>query len=223
MLCKLSFADSTYVAFYPMTSCTGGQDLSEFKNEATMYSVTHITGVEGEPAAGTQFAGLPTSYMSIPTTPNIDVQYSMTILVHVLVEGPGPVLNFGTSQSLGLHIISSGLDSHDILFLPVEREGSISLKRADSPIKSGEWVYVAATYDYKSGMGKLYLDSKSVSNFQLDAETQVKSNADVYIGSYPDADDDFVGAIACLRIYDKVITADELNSGSECPFGRCHY
>ncbi len=200
-----------------MTSCMASSDLSEFGHTGTVNDVTYVDGPQGDTLAATRFIGSTSSNMVINNSPKLDTQYSITILVHLNVEGVGTVLNFGTDRGLGLSIITTN-ENFKIVFHPRTRDEGLGLVQADTNIPTNKWVYVAAVYDYVTGVGTLYLDGNAGATFQLDAQTAIHTQQDIYVGSLA-SESAYTGSVACLRIYNRALPRSEIRSVKECPFG----
>ncbi len=220
LLCVLyNCEDPEHIRFYPLTSCLGGKDLSTYEKDATLTSITYRSGPQDDANAAAQFSAEQQSSIRVESSPELDVQYELTIMLHLIVEAEGSIINFGQEQGVGLNVISTGEDSFDILFIPRERGGTVGIKNAQSSIIPRQWVFVAAVYKYQTGTGELYLDGRKSGSFKLDNKAVLHTNEDIYIGSVVDGDD-FTGSIACLRIYDAAWSTNDIKAANTCPFGK---
>ena len=214
-----SIAVEKPIGFYPFTSCIAGGDISPNDHSADIGKVMYMDGPQGDVNAGLRFTGKSDSNVIIKQISHLDTRYSISILIHVYVEGPGTILNFGGKQGLGLTVLPDGSD-FELLFVPRIRGQDVGLTRIDTKIDAHKWVYIAATYDYATGEGALYLDGNKQGNFQLDPKTELQTNEDIELGTIS-GNSAFIGSVSCLRIFNRALPNNEIRDNKVCPFGKC--
>ena len=75
------------------------------------------------------------------------------------------------------------------------------------PVKSGEWVFLAVTYDQEGDASQLTVGEESVPA----KEGQLgKGHPFVWIGGNPSFGEHFVGDIAHVQVFDRVLTPEEI-------------
>ncbi len=210
----VTISDDSYVGFYPLTGCTGARDYSDYENDGAVSGVDYVSGPQGDINSAAHFEANLNSQVSVASASILDTQYSLTLLLQVQVDTAGTVFHFGTKPGLGLSIIDE--ETLKIQFSTKGRELNQTYEPALAPITRATWVYIAATYDYQSGIGALYLDRSQKATFQMAVNTEILTSKDIFIGG-----DGFSGNIACVRIYDRVLSSTEISDQTNCPTGKC--
>ncbi len=123
------------------------------------------------------------------------------------------IFDFGTSAADGYMFLcpynDSGMTAYAITASDNNNEQSLTA----TPPAVGEWVHMAVIQE--GNTAKIYIDGKAVSagSFTNTPKNSIGSSAKHYIGkSQFDADPYFKGEIMDLRIYDKSLTEDEVNT-----------
>ncbi len=185
------------------------RDYSEFKHDAMVPKLKYEAGPQGDVNAAAMFTDM-TGPMTIPKASHLDVKYSVTVLMHVQPHDVGNLLSFGGPEGHGLSIS----EDDKLTFSPVGQTPGAPLEGPKTDIDiSNKWQYVAMTYDYTGGAGKVYIDGNEKNSVQI-GKNIMKTDEDIEVGG-----GNFTGLISCLRIYDRALTRQEINDAKACPLG----
>ena len=194
---------------YPLNSQFGTRDLSSHENPpGVLYNVQLAPGPFGEPNGSYRFFGSSTSYIEFPNNGGLDTRYSMTLLAWVFAENTdGPIFNYGVDY-YGVHFWVVG----GYLFCRFPTRSGIFLNPLYSgKLNQGAWNFVGASYDYHSGLAKLWIEGKvyeeqNINTHELDTSGAVRMG--VLTG-----DDRFLkGRISCMQVYNKALTEREVHA-----------
>lgn len=199
------------VGLYPFNDIYKTADASCYGNlGGTPQDVNLATGPFGKGNTAYEFAGIGTSYISIPRSRHLDTKYSITILVWILQTGQaGSIIQYLNSDRGGeihptstdsVEIRTSRANSVTAQF--VDRGGKLNaiLKNKDTT-SLNTWQYVGASYDHDSGTAKLWIDGQEVHQISM-GKLELSTDRDIQIGSGQGKGDSFEGRISCIQVYD---------------------
>ena len=211
------------VAVYPFTSASKNRDVSSYVNPpATFSGVYYTRGPDNHPRGALSFRGSRTSYVLIPNNGCLDTRYSLTIIMWVYPESSGPLLHFNP-KGWGLHLWIINRFRLFARFVP--RSGK-SVKALYKRIKPRQWNYIAATYDRRTGLASLWLDSLPIIQRRLGRfRSGLATNYPIVIGSKPGDRRKFRGKIACVQMYNYAMNGQQIRSKKKQCFreGLCCY
>jgi len=171
-----------------------------------------ITGYYG---GALQFAGSPDRVV-VPYDPQLNPEETFTVSVWANVE-PGssgwrsPITSRDDYPQRG-YIIYAGTDGNWQFWIGT---GGGWSNAAGPPIVTGEWTHVAATYS--PGEQKLYINAELVG----EASGTISLNEQQYLSigagrtDMPQGDYFYAGMIDDVRLYDHVLTGDEIGTSME--------
>jgi hypothetical protein len=171
--------------------------------------------VDGYFGGGLQFAGSPERVV-VPYDPQLNPEEAFTVSVWANVE-PGssgwrsPITSRDDAPQRG-YIIYAGDDGNWQFWVGT---GGGWSNAAGPAIQTGEWTHVAATY--VPGEQKLYINGELVG----EATGTMSLNEQQYLSigagrtDYPQGDYFFAGIIDDVRLYDHVLSEDEIRSSME--------
>lgn len=147
---------------FPLNGLHGTRDISANRNPPGITHDVHLApGPYGHPQGSYQFYGSSTSYIEFPNNEGLDVRYSITVLAMVKRENDrGPIFHYARASG-----------THGFRFWIVEYYDSGSVY-ANSPswttkphthIDSNKWYYVGISYDYYSGVAKIWVNGTATS------------------------------------------------------------
>lgn len=171
-------------------------------------NVQLAAGPKGNTGGSYRFLGSSNSYIELPNNGGLDTMFSLTIVMWVYPEGPedGPIFNYGTSTYLwGVHFWIAG---GNFFFRSVDRHGKM-YPVTTSPATSDQWRYVAGSYDYNTGVARLWIDGvevtqKTVGVFQLATDLNVR------IGAKTDDNRYFKGRVTGIQVYNVALSRDQI-------------
>ena len=144
------------VALYPLNGVHGTSDIGPNKNPPGIPSDVHLApGPFGQPQGSYQFSGSANSYIEIPNNGGLDTKYSITVLAWVNRENhQGPIFDYVWGFHFWIWVGAGNV------FANLHLVWSAQL---NSPIASHSWYYVGASYDFSSGIAKVWVNGEAAS------------------------------------------------------------
>ena len=195
-------------AVYPLNGQFGTADLSSHENPPGVpYGVQLAPGPFGQANGSYQFSGNSTSYIEFPNNGGLDTRYSMTLLAWVFLENTGPIFNYGVNY-FGVHFWVSG---GYLFYRSVTRSGISINPLYSCKINQGAWNFVGASYDYHSGVEKLWIEGK-VCEEQNISTVELHTYGAVRMGVLTGDDRFLKGRISCMQVYNKALMEREVHA-----------
>lgn len=196
------------MAVYPFDRVRAGRDISRGRNpSARIIGVKYGQGPDGRTDGSTEFYGRPNSYVEIPNRGKLDARYSITFLIWVYHNGrKGPIVNYNPN-GYGVHL---WMTSYRQLFLRfMHRDGRTTRPLRSNRLKYRAWNYVGATYDERSGIATLWLNSQPVARRRL-GRVRLSTNHPIRLGAIRRSRNYFKGRIFCLQLYSVALTRKQI-------------
>ena len=196
---------------YPLNNKTLANDVSPYEGVGKAVGTIFSPGINGEPGGSIEVQGNKTSYVELSKSAgNLNIKSSITILLYVYPMGrPGPIVNYKKSEH-GVQIYEEGYKR--TLAARVNRRDSsyTSAVKKDGVLKLNKWNFIGMTYDYSSGLVKLWHEGDEVASTNI-GSTQIATQFDVRIGARQRPNDKyFRGRVACLQFYSTALTQREI-------------
>ena len=194
---------------YKLTSAAGRKDSSRNKNAAAKFvGVRYTYGPDRHPKGALSFSGRRNSYVLIPNTGCLDTKSSITILGWVYPESAGPLFHYNP-KGWGVHLWMTRANELFMRFVGRKRKRMPYLK--SRKIRPRAWNYIAATYNHRTGMATLFVNSrpairKRIGRFSFGLAT----NYAVVIGAKPGDRRYFRGRVACMQAFGRALNAREI-------------
>lgn len=187
------------LAVYPLDRPRGGRDISRRKNpSARVVGVKHGPGPDGRRDGSSIFYGRRNSYVEIPNTGRLDARYSITILIWVYHEGrAGPIVNYNPN-GFGVHLWTTR--RRELFARFVRRTGRMTPPVRSRRLKFKAWNYVGATYDERTGIATLWVNSQPVARRRL-GRIRLSTNYPIRMGATRRSRTYFRGRLFCLQLY----------------------
>ena len=196
-------------AIFPLTGITRGRDTSVNHNIAAgLFNVRPAPGPDGLPLGSIYLQGIPNSYIYFPNRGCLDTKNSLTIVMWVYPQGSGPIFHY-FPKGWGVHLWMSSPRTILVKFVPRSLQ-TISVVTSRK-IKPGAWNYIAATYDYVTGLATLWNDAIPISQRNI-GKIELATNYPAISGKKPRDKRIFRGRIACLQIYDRALNGRQLRA-----------
>lgn len=131
----------------------------------------------------------------------------MTIIAWVYPEGSGPILHYNP-RGWGVHLWMASADTLLAKFVPRNQRAvpTVSVRG----IKPRTWNYLAATYDYRSGVATLWRDSSPIAQRRI-GTFELATNFPAIMGlRNVGGKSTFRGRIACLHIYNTALNGKQI-------------
>ena len=197
------------MAIYPLSYRTKGRDISVFSNPpGTLVNVRPAPGPDGRPNTATKFFGKPNSYIQFPNNGRLDTRRSITLLVWIYHEGSaGPIFNY-MPNGWGVHF---WMVSRRTLFVRFTRRRG----RRFTPhvqyrgVRPRRWQYVGATYSARTGVAKLYVNSRLVARKRI-GRLRLATNYPVRMGARIGDSRSFLGRISCMQVYSVALNTRQI-------------
>ena len=204
------------IALYPLNEQHGANDISPQKNPpGKVRGVKYATGNYGQPAGSFYFSGSSSSYVEFPNNGGLDARNSMTFVAWIRPESSaGPLFNYKVNDR-GVYV---WLESPNKLVAKFENLASnLPFAIESDKVRLKKWNYVAASYVHSDGTAKLWIDGKQVSRLNL-GPFEIATQGDVRMGALVGDPQFYKGAIACVQIYNKSLSEQEINAVKDrCP------
>ena len=209
-------------ALYPLNGLHGTRDISPNKNPPGIPNGARFApGPFGNPQGSYRFSGSFSSYIEIPNNGGLDTRCSITILAWINRENEnGPIVNYGTDV-WGFHfwIVNGGL------YARPSKRALESLQCADTPYKlSKNWHYVGTSYNFSSGIVRLWINGSEVAQAISGSEEQ-STQYNVRMGAKDSTTDPryLKGRICCLQIYNKSLSQQEIIAVQNRTLNTCEF
>ncbi|XP_066275437.1 uncharacterized protein [Branchiostoma lanceolatum] len=191
---------------WPLNKQYSLADISGNGNDVTGSNVALGSGVYGEPEGAYVLSGSTTSYIEIPDDGTLDTRYSLTILASVYPTGEsGPILHYGDSTTTGVHLWQ---DSTNVLLTRVfSRNAATSQTTQARCIKPNQWNFVGLTYNYYSGILKLWYEGLELISTDIGVY-ELGTNHAARIGAV--GSDYFKGSVSCVQVYDVALNQSQI-------------
>lgn len=204
------------IALYPLNEQHGAKDISPQKNPpGKVKCVKYAPGNYGQPAGSFYFSGSSSSYVEFPNNGGLDARKSMTFVAWIRPENSaGPLFNYKVNDR-GVYV---WLESPNKLVAKFDNLASnLPYAIESDKIRLKKWNYVAASYDQSDGTAKLWIDGRQVSRLNL-GPFEIATQGDVRMGALVGDQQFYKGAIACVQIYNKSLSEQEINAVKDrCP------
>lgn len=197
------------IALYPLNAAYTTKDMMGRQPDGITSNVQLAVGPNGNAGGSYQFWGTSNSYIELPNNGGLDTQYSLTLVMWVLPEGkPGPLFNYRPSGAWAVHfwITQTG---GTWLFFRLANRNDIMLPALGSAINPGQWIYVAASYDYSTGVARIWIDGAQVKQSNLGSFT-LSTFTNVRLGVKSDDSRYFKGRIARVQVYDIALNREQI-------------
>lgn len=198
------------VGAYGLNGCTGTIDLSGGGHDASIVgNPTYVNGPIGDQNGAISLNE--NSYVTIFSNGSLNTRYSISISMHVYVTGEGYIVNYGNTEGLGLSYFAGKLK-----FQPREYNQEPNGEDIlEAEMTTDAWHFVVATYDFHSLTSTLYIDGFMAASAQLAQSRELATNEDALL--FGGEGFGFVGDLACVQIFDRVLTGIELIAVALCP------
>ena len=156
----------------------------------------------------TTFYGRSNSYIQFPNRGRLDTRLSITLLAWIKHQGRGgPIFNY-MPNGWGVHF---WMVAPRTLFARFTRRRGRRFTRAVSSrtVRYRTWEYVGATYDYRSGIAKLFVRNRFVASRRI-GRIRLATNYPVRMGARVGDGRYFRGSISCMQVYKKALTAGQI-------------
>ena len=196
------------LALYPLDRARGARDISRRKNpSARVVGVTYGQGPDGRRDGSSVFYGRRNSYVEIPNTGRLDARYSITILIWVYHEGrAGPIVNYNPN-GYGVHLWTTG--QKELFARFVRRNGRMTTPLRSRRLKYRAWNYVGATYDERTGIATLWVNSRPVTRRRL-GKIRLSTNYPIRLGVNRRSRSYLRGRLFCLQLYSVALNRKQI-------------
>lgn len=200
------------IAVYPLDATSGARDLSPTKNlPGKLSRVSIVPGPDGQPNTALRFSGSPNSYIEFPNNGRLDTRRSITCLAWVFNEGRGgPVFQYNPKgQGVGFKII--GANQIEARIISRRRTKNIPVRTPKKVFKPRTWTYIGFSYDYTSGIVKVYVNDKPVVR-KVVGRVELLTNRPARAGSIRRGRRFFRGRLSCIQVYSRALSANEITT-----------
>lgn len=198
------------LAIYPLNAKHGGKDTGPNSNRAAKLSnAPPVAGPYGNSDGSRQLKGRPDSYVEIPNEGSLDTRKSTSILVWVYHERmDGPIVDYEANKPVNLWLYNS---KYRLQLMNRDRSPSAVNTLTSSTVLPNAWNHVAATYDYDSGLAKLWVNEKLEDEANIGINELATDSISVLMGRLEGLPFYFKGRVACLQFYDKALALEQID------------
>ena len=205
------------VAFFPLNGQYETTDISHRQNlQGNASGVELAPGPDGSTGGSYQFSGKLSSFIHFPNNGGLDTRYSMTFLAWIYHEQTeGPIFYYdGPENGIRFMLTEDGrflanLRSSNFSFLKTLTSGILEPKT---------WHFVGASYNYVSGECILLINGSIYRRKFIDWPSELATQQSVIMGAIPDEASNYRGRIACVQLYDRVLTGHEIEDAKHSCF-----
>lgn len=202
------------LSVFPLDRSHGGVDIIKRSPSGRVYNIKYAPGPDGRKDGSTEFLGRRNSYIEIPNTGKLDARRSMTILAWVYHEGKsGPIFNYDIG-GFGVHLWMTRPRVLFIRFVRRNKKYTHSVSSDRRPINYRAWNYIGATYDYKTGVASLWLNSKRIASRRI-GRFDLATNYPIRIGVRRGDRRYFRGRLFCIQVYSAALTEKQIRQAAK--------
>ena len=171
-------------------------------------NVQLVDGPDGNCKGSYQFMGTPDSYITLPNNGGLDTQYSLTVLMWVYPQGQdGPLFNYSPAVGWRVHVWVVGGRFFSRMS---NRNGATATNlQSPNPLSLEQWTYVATSYDYNTGITRMWVDGTEVGQLNIGVH-MLGTNFDVHIGVRPGDHRYFKGRVARVQVYNTALNLEQV-------------
>ena len=199
------------MAIYPLNGAVKGRDVSLSKNPSgILRGVIPAPGPDRTHDGSYRFFGRPNSYIQFPNRGKIDTKRSITLIAWILLKGSaGPIFSYMPNR----RGVNFWMMSRTMLFARFTHRKKRLLTKAviSRGVVPGQWTYVAATYNQKSGRAKLFIQNRFVIRRHI-GRIRLATSFPVRMGAQIGDNRCFNGRISCMQVYPMALTARQVNA-----------
>ena len=173
-------------------------------------NVQLAAGPDGNSQGSYQFGGVSNSYIELPNNGGLDTKYSLTLLMWVYHEGTsGPLFNYRPSGNWAVHLF---LTSGNLFCRFVKRNDAfVTALLSPSVLSLGQWVYVGASYDFSTGVARMWVDGAEVKRLNLGVYT-LGTHGNVRMAVKSGDSRYFRGRIARVQVYNIALNLGQVTA-----------
>jgi len=195
---------------YPFNNETLANDVSQHKAVGELVGTSFSPGINGETGGSIEVQGRADSYIELSKDAgNLNIKRSITILLYLYPMGsPGPIVNY-KKDGHGVQIYET--DSTLAARVIQRNDGRTTPVETKEKLQPGQWHFIGMTYNYSSGLVKLWQDGSEVASTNI-GSIHIATQFDVRIGARQIVNDHdfFRGRVACLQFYSTALKQREI-------------
>lgn len=197
------------MAVYPLNRNTQAKDISFSRNpHGILGRVRYAPGPDNSNGGSIEFYGRSSSYIQFPNRGKIDTRQSITLLAWIYHTGrAGPIFNY-MPNGWGVHL---WMVSPRTLFARFTRRKRRRFTAAvySRSVLPRKWQFVGATYSYRTGVVRLFLNSKFVASKRI-GRFRLATNYPVRMGARIGDRRYFKGRISCMQVYNQALNRNQI-------------
>ena len=196
---------SGLVAYYPFNG--NANDESKNNNDGIVHGAILTKDRYSNINSAYKFDGH-NDYIEIPNSSRIDTRYSISIFAWINSEGKdGPIVNY-CSNCWGVHFWIVNGNGLFVRFVRRDLDLTTYLSMGNIILKD-QWEFVGATYDYSTGIAKLWHNGREIKSLNVGKIT-LATQFPIRIG-FRDGDSRiYKGEIDDIRIYNRALSIKEI-------------
>eukprot|EP00795_Rhopilema_esculentum_P005038 gene5038-148_t len=211
----LSEAPPKPMGLYPLNDASL-RDIISGDNGLVIHNIALTTGPDGVKDTAFEFKGKQDSYLEIGNDHHkLDAKNSITILANIYPTGEdGPILNY-KKDGWGVHMWQ--FDKTMLFVRFVSRDNGMTTQPlATRVLQLSSWNQVGASYDNNTGVSQLWHDGKMVKSRNI-GQIELSTQYPIRVGAREGDDRYFKGKVACIQIYGKALSEQQIGELRRCP------
>ena len=194
------------VAFYPLNARYKATEKENRQPKGILGDVSITHGPYNEPGGAYMFYGTNSSYIEFPNDGGLDTWFSITLMCWVRPGGrDGPLFSYEKDDRV-VQIFSV---QPTLTFILIDQPEFIVIVAND--LLTEVWVHVAATYNYYTGNGSLFINGHLNASSHKHISHPIATEADkvqmgVNAGMY------FKGKITEMKVYDVALDEAQIQT-----------
>ncbi|XP_032237512.2 uncharacterized protein LOC5512252 isoform X2 [Nematostella vectensis] len=207
------------VALYNFSSPNWLEDMSGNGLSAKFYDHAMTEGPTGDKDSAVLFYGTDTSLAEINENIKIDTRYSITSLLWIRQESSGPIFQYDKDSLNGVHF---WYRTPTQLYLQIPERGTGkkygALTYSNLPTKT--WHHVGFTYDYSTGLQRLYVNGtmvaeSNVGNHEIATIYEIRFAKNLNVILTSSSGYQLRARLNCFQLYDQALNPDQVKAARD--------
>ena len=205
-------------------------DISGNALTAKSVGASFVTGPDENPTGAVYFSLRHESYIEIPHRKAFNFRRSMSVLISLYVEDDS-----ATDATIFTYVVEdpTGGDVKGLHLRQLLSENDLILNLVDEDLNAAEayvyrgnalvrnaWNYVGFTYNYDTGMAAIYVGGSMLGTEKHVGKRHLATDGKIRVGPIAGENAYYSGRVACLRIFDRALSAEEVALSEDCPVGK---
>ncbi|XP_048587651.1 uncharacterized protein LOC116605921 [Nematostella vectensis] len=157
--------------------------------------------------------------IQLPGSDQIDTRYSITALIWIRQETAGPIFQYDNNSLKGVHF---WFRTPTELYLQIPERGTAKTYGAStySNLTTNTWHHVGFTYDYSTGLQRLYVNGtkvaeKNIGTHEIATNYELRFGKNYGVRLLPGGTYGIKARMYCFQLYDQALSPDQVNAARD--------